>query len=361
VTVAVTWWNDKAQFVGWDPIFPQEFDGKHVVYDGRVLCPANASTMAARLLMACSATGEIRFSDMQFAPTDPPRPRRLRLGAAGGPLPPGKRTLKKNTEFYLGLCREAAQKKIDMLCLPEIMLAWGMPTNNETLYGLSHRIPGKETAPFQEFARERRMALCFSVLERNRELVHNTAILIDKKGELVGKYRKVHLASPFETWWGVTPGHEWPVFKLENATVGMNICMDSSALESARVPARKGAEIIFLPIMGDHRASTCFFGVPHDFDMDRWCAIQRVRAMDNQVHVVISRNSGFGTGIFSPRGEVLAISGGARVVYADVDLEDLPRNGHHATFRNVCWYERREPTYAELAGALLPDPFEPEP
>jgi len=205
------------------------------------------------------------------------------------------------------------------------------------------------------------MVLCFSVLERNNELVHNTAIVIDKNGELVGKYRKVHLASPFETWWGVTPGHEWPVYDVKvkdfTAKIGMNICMDSSALESARVPARKGAEIIFMPIMGDHRASTCFDGVPHDFDIDRWCAIHRVRAMDNQVWMVISRNSGYGTGIFSPRGEVLGVSGGARVVHADVDLEDIPREGHHATFRGVAWYERREPTYAEMAGGLLPDPF----
>jgi len=357
VTVALTFWNDKQQMAGWEPLFPQRVEDGHVIFAGRVLVPANAATMAVRLLMACSATGEIRFSDLQVAPTDPPKPRKVRLGAAGGPLPLGPRTVENNTQFYLGLCREAAQKKIDMLCLPEIMLSCGMPTNEQTLYDLSFPAPGKETAPFQAFARENKMVLCFSVLERNNELVHNTAILIDKNGELVGKYRKVHLASPFETWWGVTPGHDWPVFKLENATIGMNICMDSSALESARVPARKGAEIIFLPIMGDHRASTCFFGVPHDFDIDRWCAIQRVRAMDNQVWMVISRNSGYGTGIFSPRGEVLAVSGGARVVHADVDLEDLPRDGHHATFRGVAWYERREPTYSELSGGLLPDPF----
>ena len=85
--------------------------------------------------------------------------------------------------------------------------------------------------------------------------------------------------------------------------------------------------------------------------------IQRMRAMDNHVHMVVSRNSGYGTGIFSPRGETLAISGGARMVSAEVDLEDLPRTGHDSTFRGVCWYERREPAYGPLAGELLPDPF----
>ena len=85
--------------------------------------------------------------------------------------------------------------------------------------------------------------------------------------------------------------------------------------------------------------------------------IQRMRAMDNHVHMVVSRNSGYGTGIFSPKGEVLAMSGGRAVEHADVDLADLPRQFQGSTFRGVCWYERREPTYGPLAGELLRDPF----
>jgi len=343
--------------VGWEPVFPRKVTKGYVIYEGRVRVSQGASVMAARLFMACSARGEIRWADPEVTRAPAPRPRRMRLGAAGGNVPGGKRTLRNNTEFYLGMCREAAANKIDLLCLPEIMLSTGMGVSNESLSKLAFKVPGKEIAPFQAFAREHAMALCFSVLEKNGELVHNTAILIDKKGQLVGKYRKVHLAQPLEVWWGVTPGHDFPVSDLHGTKVGMNICMDSSALESARVPARKGAEIICMPIMGDHRASTCWFGLPHDFDLERWCAIQRVRAMDNHVYMVISRNNGYGSGVFSPRGEILAVSGGRRVVWADVDLEDLPRNGHDATFRGVCWYERREPAYGALAGGLLPDPF----
>ena len=142
------------------------------------------------------------------------------------------------------------------------------------------------------------MALCFSVWEKADQLIYNCAVLIDKNGDIAGKYRKVHLAQPFEVWWGVTPGDEFPVFDLGWAKVAMNICMDSSAAESARTPARQGAEIICLPIMGDNRATTCFYGGPHDFEMERWNMIQRMRAMDNQVYMLVSRNSGVGTGVF---------------------------------------------------------------
>lgn len=361
VNVAIAWLDAKGNLAGWEPVFPQGVRDGWVIYEGRTRAAERAEVMAARLLIACSGSGEIRWADLEATRIAPPPPRKLRLGAAGGPLPPGKRTVRKNTQFYLGLCREAAAKGIDLLCLPEIMLQCGMPTNQDTLLKLSFHVPGKEIVPFQEFARDHKMALCFSVLERNRELVHNTALLINKQGNLVGDYRKVHLAQPLEIWWGVTPGHDFPVYKLgrdcAEAKVAMNICMDSSALESVRVPARKGAEIVCLPIMGDHRASTCWYGVPHDFDIERWSMIQRVRAMDNHVYMVVSRNSGYGTGIFSPRGETLAMSGGARVVHADVDLADLPRTGHDSTFKAVCWYERREPAYGALSGGLLPDPF----
>jgi predicted amidohydrolase len=192
------------------------------------------------------------------------------------------------------------------------------------------------------------MALCFSAWEKNRELVHNCAVLIGKDGALVGKYRKVHLASPLEVWWGVTPGHEFPVYEVDGARVTMNICMDSSALESARVPARLGAEILCLPIMGDHRAQRYWNGLDSDFEMDRWLAIQRTRAMDNQLWMVISRNNGNGTGIFAPDGNVLALAADKRLVHADVDLSALPRTWTWATFRNVAWWERREPTYCGL-------------
>jgi len=168
----------------------------------------------------------------------------------------------------------------------------------------------------------------------------------------------VHLAQPSEVWWGNTPGHDFPVYEIEGARVGMNICMDSSAAESARVPARKGAEIVCLPIMGDHRASTWLSGSDrHEFDINRWQMIQCMRAMDNHIFMLVSRNVGVGSGVFSPRGEVLALSAGGRVVWADVDLNDPPRTGQDATYRGVCWFERREPAYADMAGALLPDPF----
>ena len=359
VNVAALWLDKDGRQVGWAPLLPAGVRHGRVVYENTACVPPDAQTLVLRLLIAWSATGGIEWSEPEVAPIAAPRARRMRLAAAGGPPPPGRRTLARLREFYLGLCRQAARRDVDLLCLPEVILSWGVRADNETAWRRAIAVPGPELQPFLDFAREARMALAFSVHERNAELKHNTAVLIDRRGRLVGKYRKVHLAQPSEVWGGTTPGHDFPVFKLGRARVGMYICMDSSAAESSRVLARNGAEIICVPIMGDHRARWPWEKGLHlsEFDMDRWTLIQRMRAMDNHVYMVVARNNGYGSGIFSPRGEVLAVSGGGQLVHADVDLSDLALTWTGARFRDVCWYMRREPAYGPLSGDLLPDPF----
>ena len=211
VNVVLTCLDKHGAQIGWQPAFPRRVTKRHVVYEARVALARGAALVVARLFIAWSARGEIRWAEPRLTPAPPPRPRRMRLGAAGGPVPPGRRTVRKNTQFYLALCEEAARNKIDLLCLPEVMLTSGINEKGERLPRIAFQVPGRETEPFQSFARRRRMALCFSLWEKNRELVHNTAVLINKKGKLVGKYRKVHLAQPDELWQGVTPGHDFPV------------------------------------------------------------------------------------------------------------------------------------------------------
>lgn len=352
VHAGLVWEGEHPAPTFWEPLLPTGVEDGRVVYEAHCLRPPAATGIRLKLLLAWSPSGEIRWSVPVVREADPPPPRRWRLGAAGGAPPLPEYSIARNTEVYLGMCRQAAEANVDLLCLPEVMLTTGLPSTEQTLPEQAIAIPGPEIEPFQAFAREAKMALCFSAWERCAELVHNTAILIDKDGNLAGKYRKVHLASPLEVWWGITPGHDFPVYELHGARVAMNICMDSSASESARVPARLGAEILCLPIMGDHRAVAGWDGFPSDFDIDRWVAIHRVRAMDNQLYLVVSRNNGYGSGIFSPRGEVLALSGGAQLVHAAVDLADLPRTWLWATFRGVAWWERREPAYAPLVSGV---------
>ena len=87
-----------------------------------------------------------------------------------------------------------------------------------------------------------------SIDEREGAVVYNTAVLLDRAGNLVGRYRKVHL--PRSEMEQMAPGNEYPVFRTDFGTVGMMVCYDVFFPDPARALALQGAEIILLPIWG---------------------------------------------------------------------------------------------------------------
>jgi predicted amidohydrolase len=126
-----------------------------------------------------------------------------------------------------------------------------------TAHDASFPVRGEWLEPFQDVARRHRMGICFSAYERageRGEILYNTAFLLGQDGELIGTYRKVHLALN-EARSGVAAGHGFPVYDFHGINVGMLICMDSTPLESSRILARQGAELMLMPIMGDFRAN----------------------------------------------------------------------------------------------------------
>ncbi len=112
---------------------------------------------------------------------------------------------------------------------------------------------------FSKAARDHNIYVIGCIYERDKDYVYNTAFLLDRSGQLVGKYRKTHLHWP-EMFQGVRPGGEYPVFDCDFGRIGIEICYDSWFPEVARVLALKGAEVIFCPNAGYHPivgAATC--------------------------------------------------------------------------------------------------------
>jgi len=93
----------------------------------------------------------------------------------------------------------------------------------------------------------------------------NMAYLLDRRGEHVGTYQKVHTDRRYE------PGGELPIFPTDFGVIGIMICADRRWPENARVLRLKGAELILNPTWG-------FYG-------DLNTAIMRVRAYENGVPV----------------------------------------------------------------------------
>lgn len=91
---------------------------------------------------------------------------------------------------------------------------------------------------------------CYIVLsghepvEEYPELLYNLAIIIDREGKIVGKYRKVHNTADELTLRHALPGKEYPVFDLDFGRVGIQICFDIDWREGWQQLADQGAELV---------------------------------------------------------------------------------------------------------------------
>jgi predicted amidohydrolase len=182
--------------------------------------------------------------------------------------------------------------------LPEVITLVG---TKKKAMDVAEPVPGPTTARLVEVARQRNAYIVASLYERDGHAIYNTAVLIGRKGEIVGKYRKVYL--PYdEPDDGVTPGSDYPVFQTDFGKVGMMICWDSAYADPARALALKGAEIILMPI---------------------WDGLQtlvKARGMENGVFLVTS-SYGDPSLIQDPKGEILAsATEQASAAVATIDL-----------------------------------------
>ena len=112
---------------------------------------------------------------------------------------------------------------------------------------------------FSELAGELDMAIVLTYLERWSGAPRNSVSLIDRRGEIVMTYAKVHTCD-FSHEAACTPGEEFFVARLNTKSgdvqVGAMICFDREFPESARILMLKGAELILTPNaceLEDHR------------------------------------------------------------------------------------------------------------
>lgn len=140
-----------------------------------------------------------------------------------------------------------------------------------------------------------------SFANKVKDNVYNTAIVIDRKGEVVYEYEKVHLVPMLDEHLYLTGGTNSHSFELEGYKMGLIICYDLRFPELTRSLALEGAEVLF--IVAEWPASR----------KKHWEHLQLARAIENQFYVVSSNVVGTfnnvkygGTSmIITPNGDVL--------------------------------------------------------
>jgi N-carbamoylputrescine amidase len=185
--------------------------------------------------------------------------------------------------------REAASEGANVVCLPELFRSlYFCQTEDHAAFELAEPIPGPTTEALSALAKSLGVALVGSIFERRAAGVyHNSAVVLDVDGTLVGTYRKMHIPDDplyYEKFY-FTPGDlGFRAFETKVARVGTLVCWDQWFPEGARLTALAGAEVLFYPTaIGWHPSEKASEG---EAQVEAWKTMQRSHAIANGVWVV---------------------------------------------------------------------------
>jgi len=157
-------------------------------------------------------------------------------------------------------------RSLDLAVLPETAI-----TGEAGGDALARSVPfeGKVQEVFTRKAREHR---CYVVVptylldSKEKKLCSNAALLVGRKGEVVGTYRKIHLVVSLERGTmegGATAVDTLPVFDCDFSKLGIQICYDMDFDDGWTELARKGAELIAWPTQSPQTSQPAFRAKGH--------------------------------------------------------------------------------------------------
>ncbi len=192
--------------------------------------------------------------------------RKLRLG--GGQMGPIQKAESRESVVarMLALLDRAKDQGCDLLVYPELTFTtffprWYAEDRAEMDLWFERDLPSETTRPLFDRARDLGIGLCLGYAELTEvdgEAHHyNTCILLDREGNLAGRYRKVHLPGhadydPERKWQHLEkryfePGNlGFPVWRTMGGNLGMCICNDRRWPETYRVMGLQDVELVML-------------------------------------------------------------------------------------------------------------------
>ena len=266
---------------------------------------------------------------------------------------------KLNIKNSIDKIKLAAKKKAKIICLPELFLSpYFCQTENHSKFKLAEKIPGKKTILYCELAKKLSVILIIPLFEKKTSgFYHNTSIIINEKGKIISKYRKMHIPDDpgyYEKFY-FTPGDlGFKSTKTKYAKIGSLICWDQWFPEAARLTVLKGAEILFYPTaIGWHPKEKKKFGKSQ---LDAWIIMQRSHAIANGVFVAAINRTGLekignkkiqfwgNSMIIDPSGNIVARAKSEKeeILICDINLSKIENVRNHWPFlrdRRIDYYK----------------------
>ncbi len=299
-----------------------------------------------------------------------------------GPIQPGEpraTTIRRLVE----LLREAAARGAELVAYPEAALTpffphWWIEDEDELLGYFETSMPNATTRPLFDEARRLGVGLCVGFCELDQHRRYNSSILVERDGETVGVFRKIHLPGydehkpehPFQNLEKryFEPGEDgFGVWDAFSGRIGMCICNDRRWPETFRVLGLQGAELVLVgyntPVHNPAEPHTDRLAEFHN----RLCL--QAGAYHNGMWVVGVAKAGLEAGvdqiggscIVAPTGEVVAAATttGDEVVTAVCDLDlctaykegvfDFALNRRPEHYRLITEPRRRTPPSGQMS------------
>ncbi len=255
-------------------------------------------------------------------------------------------------------CRRAAAMGADLALFPE-MWSIGYTCGFDAERKDVHRHWAEQALgpddpfirAFRDLARELDMAIAITYLERWDGPPRNSVSIIDRHGEIILTFAKVHTCDFFPMEASCTPGDGFPVATLDTAAgpveVGSMICYDREHPESARILMLNGAEIVLTP-------NAC--GLE-----ERRLTQFRTRAWENAMGVAMTNYpaphcNGHSTAYDAEANLLVEAGSGEGIFLATFDLDAL-REYRGRTFWGNAF--RRPHRYGALTSLAIAPPFTP--
>lgn len=253
---------------------------------------------------------------------------------------------------------DAARQGASLVVLPELFADRYFPQRMDPArYALAEPVPGEMSKAIGAMAGRSGVTLVGGVYERAGEgMLFNTAVVFAPSGEMVGRYRKIHIphGPGYEEKFYFAPGDTgYQVVDTERIRTGLAICWDQWFPEVGRALGIAGAELVVFPTaIGDEPNEPGFS------THEAWRTACRAQALFNQVFVAAVNRTGReellrfygGSFVCDPWGRVLVEAGedeeGAFV--AECDRAVIRRSRELFQF----YRDRRPETYGFLSGPV---------
>ena len=265
---------------------------------------------------------------------------------------------KKNRDDALSKIKLAVNKGAKIVCLPELFLTkYFCQSEEHKNFNYAEGIPGPSTNFFSIISKKFKIILIVPLFEKKTKgLYHNSSVVLDEKGKILGKYRKMHIPDDpqFYEKFYFTPGDTgFKSFKTSKGNLGTLICWDQWFPEAARLTALKGAEIIFYPTaIGWHPKEKKKFGKSQ---LEGWLSVQRSHAIANGIYVAAINRVGIekqgnkkiefwgNSVVFDPSGNIVKKSGlKENILVCEIDFKNVESSRRHWPFfrdRRIDFYK----------------------